>query len=461
MAKIFKTALLPVLLATTAASAADMAPQGTYVVQEDYNYFALGVTGGVTVLDLPDVQTGVFSSGDGSFDPDLDSLAIGATFGASMGASIGQVGDHTVFFGLSGFGSFVTASGSATDSFTGRGLVVIPGYNVPADGTITLNTSRGPAAAFSSVIHDNPEGGGATVIIDSTTADDPALASASAVQPDQVPDRRSFSYGAVNVDNVAGDASAYGAIADSSGSLFMGVGDLDGLTIDTSVSQEVIYAGADLTLGMGGPTGVAGNSFQAYAGPSYRYMNQRNTTDILVDIPEIPATTVVHPLYALNRAETIESHYAGAVVGITTSQQFDRFTASLGVEGAAYYQMTSMTGQESVSIYGGAGISDPDIPYPLQVVPQNGISENAEGFAYAVRGQLGLSYAITNNLSIGVAGTAEYLSSVARLDTSTPLVSTDGDANASWVSGLADATPLIAFGEMWAFSGTASVVGRF
>jgi hypothetical protein len=253
---------------------------------------------------------------------------------------------------------------------------------------------------------------------------------------------------------------AVGAAADTSGSLFLAVGDLDGLSIATSVQNSILYSGMDITFGASGVVNDR-TVAQAYIGPSYRYLGQWNQTNysLAVDLPEV-GPTVVHPLYVLDRNANVTSNYVGGVVGAGLAMKVnENISIGLAGEGSLYYTHAMLTGSDSVTISGGNGVGG--VHGPTQTVTYDaGNSAFNNGIAYAVRGQASTTVKINPNLDFTLAGTVDYLSRVARPNGGADITYTANatDANASWSS---SGSPLLSFGDMWAFTVTGGVTGHF
>lgn len=446
----FAAALAAALLVSTAAVAQD----------DTHSFFSLSGTGGVAVMALPGLDN-IVTQGPGA-PANGNVLATGATIGLSFATGIGSIGGYDTFLGGNAFATYVSATGSSTKTFTGSGLLVIPGFSTPANGSITLTTSRtsgGPATAGLTVNSTNPEGGTASQTASgTTTGPGDGGQSGSAAKPGSAGNSFIFGGGNTQVASGVATALAYGAIADSSGSIFIAVGDLAGLSVSSSSTQSAIYTGADITFGATSAP-ENGMSVQGYIGPSYRYMGQKGTSDIAVDIPEVSGQPAVHPLYSLKRDVDLKTHYLGSVAGIGFSKALsDTVTFSLGAEGAVYLTQTNATGNESVTISGGSGVAG--LPFGPQTVQQANGSASANGFAYAVRAQTAVTFALSQNMHLTLAGSADYLSSVARGgNANVAYTNSAPNANASWASG--GGAPLLSFGDMWSFTGTASLTGSF
>jgi hypothetical protein len=421
---------------------------------------SLGLTVGASYFTLPDIQTGVSSSGAGSFSPNANGIGLRGSFGLSGGISIGKVGAADASIGLSGFADFGSASSSVVDEFSGPGAVSIGGYTTPGNANIGLTTTSGPgnSAASASITHVNPQGGGEAINVNSPTnpggtVNDYAASIASG--------DNSFGYGAVvTQQGAANTAAAYAAVAASDGGVFFGVGDLTGLKVTTNVTRSVAYVGSDLTLAMSGETGTI--SFQGYAGPSYRMMSQAITTNTSVDIPEASPTTTSFPRFSMIRDERLVSHYIGGVVGFNLAEPLtDTMTLSLGAEGGLYSTLDSLKGSEKYTIDGGS-----PTPASTTVNNTNGVDLQTNGLAWSAHVAPSVTLAVARNRQVMFGGAIDYLSRVATVSrdgtvnvASNTYAGTD-DGSQTYNSATTTVTRL-AFGPMWSFTPTFSFTGQF
>lgn len=441
-------ALLPALM-TTAAMAADMVePQ---VVVEDAPAFTLTGTIGVVGFQLPDFDTGVFGIND-------DSLLWGGMIGVSGSGTVGNAGgDWDVVLGVNAFAAFAGGSSSSTETFTGPGTVYITGLSTPTSGDeIALNAGANPVTA--NITHTNPAGGGSVTALSAATG---ANNNVTSVVPSGA--SNGFTLGAVTTNVGGTNDAAYGAIADSSGGIFVGTGDISGLSVTTDVSRKVIYTGADVTLGLSGSVGD-GAAAEVYVGPSYRGLFQTNTTDVTVNIAESPGVVTI-PEFKISTEDDIDSNYLGGVLGGKVSfAATDGVVFSLGLEGGVYAVSASWTGQDTYSTCCGdfapAGVVVSTSP-TLSVVSDELTSEFDSDIAFAVRGNAGVTWALDDNRAFTLGGSLEYLSKVAAVDHNNRTLVTGGNT-ADWDSGEAPVPgTTFSWGSMVNFALTASLTGQF
>lgn len=447
--RVLLLACAPCALLTTAALAED-AP----------GFFALGLTGGIAAINLPD-SADVLISGDATATGGLDNIALGYTLGLSGAVGIGEVGGYDAFVGFNAFGTLASGSGSTTRELSGRGLLVVQGLSTPiTSALIDIETTRGGGASDVNLVVDNPtngQGGGGGV---SSLDLDIVLGggSASAVS---IPTGDGFVWGAANATVAPDTALGVGAIANSGGGMFIAVGDLDGIVIEQSSSFDIAYAGADITFGVNQPLDDS-SALQAYAGPSYRYLGQRGESSVLIDIPEVVGSTVEHPIYGMEREADIDSHYLGAVIGgVYSASVSEKGAISVGVEGSLYYASHSFSGRDVYSLTGGNGVAG--WAGPDEIVNGPEVGEDVGGIAVAARVQAGYTHQLTDNMQFTLAASADYLSSAAQAGPASDVAyAADADENdAQWSSASSGSNTVMSFGSMWAFTLTASVTGQF
>lgn len=454
------------LLGTTAlVQAADPAQAPVYVDDARPFFSITGTVGGV-VMDLPD-GGGLFL-GEGANDP--NDLLLGGTVGISAAAGTGEIFGLQSFIGINAFGTYAFGNFNKTSEFTGPGVVVMQGGAGPEFATISIGTSSGNASASASVnsFHINPQTGGESAVV---TGDAGGPGAGDVAYTSNGGTGNSFQWGGVQTGvNGTGSATAYAALADTNGGVFIAAGNLDGLTLTQNYTTEAIYAGADVTFGVTGQNGTT--TLQGYVGPSYRYLNQRNSMNstMLVDVPEYE-NLGEFPLLSMTSNETYTSHYAGGIAGLMATIPTSATTAiTLGVEGGAYYTMASMDSDGQYRVWGGS-LADPDGPGPLpdpgpdpvdlQIVDANGETYEAQTIAFAARGTAAYTMAIASNAQLTFSGTVDYLSAVAMAAVNTSIGGYDGDDDGTVTYQSGGTNDRIAWGQMVNFSGSVSLTGQF
>lgn len=446
---------VPALLCSTAlVYAADMPRQVQYIDDAHPLFTLTGTVGGV-VMDLPD-GGGLFQ-GEGANDP--NDLLLGGTIGLSGTAGVGEVlGGLQGFIGFNTFATYAYGDYKKTSSFTGTGVVVMQGGAGPNLGSITITTSSdaGSGHADLTALNTSPQNGNIAV----------NAAAFSNTPPDAVdgpfvsPNGQSFIWGGVqtSVDGAGGSATAYAAIADTNGGVFVAAGNLDGLTLTQSYTTEAFYAGGDLTFGIAGQNGTT--SLQGYVGPSYRYLAQRNTmnANLSVDVPEYEPLADF-PTFTMSSSEDLAAHYMGGVAGLqATIPVSDTSAITLGVEGGAYYTMASLDSSGTYTVFGGdldtSGAID---DYDLQTVVADGETYEADTIAFAARGTVAYTMAIAPQAQLTFSGSVDYLSAVAKPAVNASI--SDDNTDVTYNSG--GTNDRIAWGQMVNFSGSVSLTGQF
>jgi len=412
-------------------------------------FSALSLTGGASVLALPGMRTGVFTDGAGTFSPFSNPLGLGAQIGLSFGGTLGKTGDWDIISGLSLSAVIASANSTTVDTFTGQGVVVIQSYS-PGTATFNLDTTRDGANASADSVIDITDTGANVANATTGVTSVPAGTSAAFGVTPTAGDGFAFS----GVTSSGGStAAAYGATADTSGFTFIGVGDLEGLTVTTNASETVLMASGDINIGVGGAADES-TYLQAYIGPSARHIGRNIDTSIAVDIPEVNAT--IFPEIGMNRSEELNGDYIGGLLGIGVSR-FDETSGivySLTGEGGVYAYGFSYTGNETFNIAGNT------------VTSATTVSEQSNGVAWLARAQAAMTLPMSGNSTLTFAGSAEYLSrapSITRAQGPAVVINQAGndyDADYTSVAG-ANANSHISFGEMWSFGATASWTTSF
>jgi len=443
-----------------------VAVTGLMCAQPTYAQGPLAVSGGVGVgvIKLPSGQNGVLTSGNVTTNASTDKFIVGPNGSLSAAVQLGKLGDMDTFFGVNVFGTYGKGSWNDTTIYSGVGTVIIPGVSLPDNGSITLTTTRGASAtASSSVQYSPPDGTGPYSAVSSANTPGPGDGVQTGADVQAPVGSNSFGVSGSNtaVASGVGNSLAYGGIADESGSILIIAGNLDGLSISTSITTQVLYGGGDVTLGVS-KLQDEGLVLQAYAGPSYRYIGQWSTTsigaDMTVNIPEVTGSTSIHPLWSQDTTimTSLNSHYFGGVVGGGIQRAVsDKVTIGVGAEASLYYATAYLRGQGSVRTHDGQ--DGGGIPSPDRTVVQDLTTTYAGQLAYAVRAQASATYALSETTALTLAGSVDYLSAVARPYGGAVVTGTNG--NASWTSGANNGN--VSFGDMLGFTLTASLTGAF
>jgi len=459
---------VPFLVGTTALVQAADPVQAVYAVDDAHPLFSLTGTVGGVAMDLPD-GGGLFL-GEGANDP--NDWLLGGTVGLNAAVGTGEVlGGLQGFIGLNLFGTYAYGDFNKTSNFTGNGIVVVQGGAGPFQSDITIGTSSTATngSADLTSIHNNGQGGSESFTAHAETDIGPGAQDVPYTSNGGAGD--SFQWGGLQtrVNGAGGSATAYAALADEYGGVFIASGNLDGLNLTQSYKTEALYLGGDVTFGLSGQNGTT--TLQGYVGPSYRYLAQRNTTtsDLFVDVPEYVGAADF-PYFSMSTTDTYSSHYMGGIAGLQATIPTSATTAiTLGVEGGAYYTMASVTSDGNYQVWGGdlvSGGSIPDVaPAPGAVAPlevvADGVTYEADTIAFAARGTVAYTMAIAQNAQLTFSGSADYLSAVAQTAVNTTLNSYDDDdiGGVHYQSG--GTNDRISWGQMLNLSGSVSLTGQF
>ncbi len=442
------------LLLSTAALAADpVAPAPAPVVIEEEPLFTLSIEGGVTAFGIPDTDTvGVTNIGGDNADQPLfeglDDMLYGGTISIGMSAPVNGDG---LAVNVSGFGSFATRSGSQSVNLTDERLLVVRAPSLPS-GTINLDTWDLDGQPIGTGVGDagdalaSVSGGGDAA---TSTLIFPADFWASNAD--------GFSHAGVAGDN---QTFAFGALATDEGAIFVGYGELLGWGVTTDVTQDMVYAGGDITLSQRSASDDGGVAFTAYGGPSFRYLGTETTTNTKVSPAEY-AYGFDYATFELNSVENIDTYYAGAVVGANVDiDLWQGSQLSLGVGAGAYYASSDYRSETDASVY--RGLSRSDATSSLELDP-------VDGFAYTLKGDAKFSAEIAQNMQINFGLGTEYLSRVA----TSRVVGSNGVSNHDTVGDDIDATDVdynsdnvtggtvLAFGDAWSYKATVGLTGQF
>jgi hypothetical protein len=409
---------------------------------------------GLGVMALPAFQAGPDSSG-----PSFSTPALGASFGLDGVIEVAPVSGFDGQIGLSLWSMVGVASSSSTQTFSGPGVLVVPGYSTPANTQITLTTNNdGVGTGGNSAITLDGQAGAAVNLPTNNNANTDAISVILGTGSNDP----GFLYQGIFASADDNRSGAFAAGANSTGGVFVASGDLTGLTVTTNTARDVLYTGGDITFGFG--NSVSGdNAFSGFAGPSVRLLNQDITTDTIVDVPELATTTPANefPLYTDSRDEQLNSFYYGASGGFSMSHTISNdVTLNLGGKLGLYAMNTSFKGSETYRVSGGEPTS-----VDQTATLANGPTASDNGMAYSAGITAGLTKSITPNVDIGFNFGADYLSRVATLKRSAPIAvtsstvsSTGGTTTYTTVN---SSTPTLTFGSMVAWKATASVMGHF
>ncbi|MBL8593329.1 MAG: hypothetical protein JNK01_11645 [Devosia sp.] len=450
------------LLLSTAVIAADPpAPAALVIEDEAEPLFKLSIEGGVSAFNIPDTDTvGITNIGGGNADQPLfeglDDTLYGGTISLEMSAPLNGDG---LSVNVSGFGSFATRSGSESVTLSDERLLVLQAPSLPS-GIINLDTWDVDNVPVGTSIGDD----GAAVAQVSGGAGDigggvnlgtifPAADSAVTIGAD------GFGYGGIATD---GQTLALGAIATDQGAIFVGYGELRGWGVTTDVTQDMVYAGGDITLSQRSASDDGGVVFSAYGGPSFRYLGTETTTKTTVT-PSQGTYNYDYASFGLNTVENIDTYYAGAVAGASVDiDVWQGSTLTLGLGAGAYYASSNYASETEATLFGGTESFDESATSRLELDPE-------AGFAYTLKGDAAFSADIAENMQIKFGLGAEYLSRVAtsRVVGSNGVSNHDVDGDdfeaddVDYNSDNVTGGTVLSFGDAWSYKATVGLTGQF
>lgn len=458
------------LLLSTAVIAADPAAPAPLVIEEEQPLFTLSIHGGVTAFGIPDTAPiGLTNDADAAANLDklnevnlfdgLDSPLYGGTIGIDMSAPINGDGTSINF---SGFGSFVTRDGSQHRTLNEEQYLNVHGPSLPS-GVIDVETLDFDLDLAGTT--DSDEGWGWSDV----TSGGLSLINVDSIGG-PVYDVDSNADGFIFAGS-QGDLPSYafGVIATTEGVIFLGAGELQGTEITTDVTQNLAYAGGDITVSQRTTPDDSGVAFTVYGGPSFRYMGTETTTDTTIQLNQdyFNTATFQYPTFNMNTVENIDTYYAGAVFGGNVDLDvWDGAKLSLGLGAGVYYASSSYDSTTEASLFGGLGGAGGTVD---ESVTSNFDLDPEEGFAYTLKGSSAFSADISDNMQINFGLGAEYMSRVATSrfvgEDGAVLTSDSGvdvdDADAEYNGANATGGTVLAFGDAWSFKATAGLTGQF
>jgi len=459
----FIVAGLPFLLASTATFAADLGiPQSVTTSGPGYT---LTATGGVVAFGMPSRDTGVVTAGAGTFDPSTSPIDFGLMGALSGSMDLGKSGNTNLTLGFNIFGALATGSDTATDTFTGPGVVIIPGYTAPNASNLTITTGGTPGVTSTSSVTAHNGTHNPSITADTTPG--PGEQDAEALT--QTEAGFVFQEASTRTTPSVADSAGYVGIADTSGGIFIGAGDLTGLKVSTTEQSTVFYTGADVTLGAGGNLD-SGSSVQVYGGPSVRYLAQHNTTTTTVNIaPFVPGNTL-SPFTMASMDDLTTTYYGGMAGASFTTDIGNKMKLTLGGEGGLYYSQSSLSGSQTFSVPAtqtsgvNGGLAGATTP-AQSVTAANNISGSDNGVAYTVTGKGSVSYDLSDTMQVSFGASAQYLSRVPTVQNAAPTIATNtyagGNNGTITYTSAATNPPSISFGSMWNLGGTVSLTNHF
>jgi len=442
------------LLTSTSVMAADaIMPEAPVVpVIEEEPLFSLTIEGGVAAFNIPDTDGVGYTDLDDPLFDGLDDTLWGGSIAIDFSAPLN--GDGAAING-SAFYSYATRDGTSSHNFTDERLFVLHGPSLPS-GVIDLYTWD---------LDGQPNGTWVGDLGDAAADVTPGANiggayAATLAGPDAEfndgPDGFAFA-------GATGDYQtfAFGTIASDEGAIFVGYGELLGWETTNSVSQELTYAGGDITISQSTAPGDVVD-FTGYFGPSLRYMGTETTTETSVT-PRQYAYDAEFASFGIDTVENIDTYYGGVVLGgAATFDMWGGSSLTLGLGAGAYYANSSYSSESDAWLFGGDGNRDDVATSSLDL-------DDVDGFAYTVKADSTFSAPIGESLSLNFGLGAEYLSRVATSrfvgsDGVTNLDTAGDDAFADDVdynSGNATGGTQLSFGDAMSYTASVGLTGKF
>jgi len=445
------------LLTSTSVMAADAILPGSSVLPiiEEAPLFALTIEGGVTAFDIPDTDGVGYTDLEGPLFEGLDDALLGGTIGVEFSAPLNA--DGAALNG-SAFYSYATRSGSESRAFTDERLIVLHGPSLPS-GVIdlyTLDLDDQPVGTF---VGDLGDASGTAI----PGAAIGAVNAVAVIEPvaDFADGADGFAFAGAVGD---GQTFAFGTIASDEGTIFVGYGELLGWEVSNEVTQNLTYAGGDITFSQSTAPGDVVD-FTAYIGPSLRYMGTETTTETSVTPNQYAYPDIEYATFSISTVENIDTYYGGVVFG--GSVGFDLWGGSnltLDLGAGAYYAISSYGSATDATLIGGDGNRNELASSSLDL-------DDVDGFAYTVKAGSTFSAPIGESLQLNFGLGAEYMSRVA----TSRFIGSDGVSNNDaggtgddiggndvvYNSDDAVGGTVLSFGDGWSYKATVGLTGQF
>lgn len=410
---------------------------------QDRNAIFFGDSAGIMALTLPNLSSGVSNSGQLGIADIGGQTAVGPMLGLDLGTTIGKLGDLDIVGNLSFLIGVMRATSSSTTALSGPGLITLSS-NTPSTATIALTTSSNGAGATANT---NVASNGIVIIQNSASGPGGSSTTYAVTQTAD-----GAIYAGASTNGLTQSAAAFGAAADATGFTFVGVGDLTGVSLNTTSLRSVAYLGADGSIGLSSPM-TTPTSFTPYVSLGWRQIKQDFETSTTFTLP---GSTL--PPIGLRRNELLDANYVGGGLGLNVTQRMDnQLTFNAGLEaGLRRYDFT-FTGRDSAifPVTGGA---------PAANVPVGGTSQSAQGTSWFAKGEAGVTFPVARNLLLGLNGSAEYISTVptiSRSGTDVQVTQAGDDATLTYPAGAASSKSWMAFTDAWSFGLKATLSGSF
>ena len=290
-----------------------------------------------------DIADGFAGVADDAFDLVGGSVAVGVAqvsqeaefdaFGPSLkfglAGRVGKVAESPLYLQWAGYFARAYSHTSNTER-QGSAPLLFTSSTSPS-GTIDLST----------IFNGNGSTSDASVAITDSTGDTASivssafspLAEGTAVSQFAVsPTGAGGIFTALTTNGETGLGSAYGAVFDDTGFLFLGVGDNSQSTVTTAIDEKISAANHTVFLSAGFPLNEKWN-ISPRIGPTYRGIERTTTSRKTIDINEGSALEATLPDVVMTEKISLNSKYYGAVIGADITQNFpENWLLSLGGE---------------------------------------------------------------------------------------------------------------------------------
>ena len=386
-------ALATTLSAITAAHAADPTSSGPTGV---------GVTLGLGLVplsfDLPGIDLGVAAAG-GGVPASLDGNVDGVGYAISLGAEVGELGGVPLFVEVTAAFADADGTNSLSRQLAGRGSFAL-GSGTSAGHTLALTTSSSATGATASATVNAIDPMGGTATVTQTTFSPPgANLTNNFAEGPTAGGGRAFTN--VVTDGSPLAATAIGFAGDANGFLLGATGDLSGIRIDTTTTQEADYAEFETRLVGVVPLGGSGWVATPLVAPAYRYLHRKVDTHVDVLLPVNPVSNRRAAL-SLTTSDDLTAHYAGGSLGIgAVGPVPGDVILSLGANAGLLGMFADHEGSSSATVF---GIDTTTIAF-------DPVTDELDQIAYFARASVGVTKQL-GGFSLSVGGQAEYLSDV-------------------------------------------------
>ena len=408
--------------------------------------FTLGVSVVPLTFDLPDIALNA-TSVDGSIPSSLDGEVDGVGYAVSLGGEIGSLGGVPVFLAVGGAFATADARVGSLASLSGNGTITF-GSDPARAGDITVSTAVTPAGATATSTVSVTDAAGGTANINQVTFS-PSGANATNNVAASGTGGGAFAFTNVVTDGAGPSAAATGLASDGDGFLLVATGDLSGIGVSSTATQDVDYRELEARFFTALPIGSSGWIATPSVSPTYRYLRRDIETSAGLLLPANPIFGTRASVTA-DTSDELTAHYAGGSLGIgATGPVPGGLLLSLNADAGLLGMFADYEGTSSTNVTGiGVGTTR---------IASAAASDDLDELAYFARASVGVTRQL-GGFSISVGGQAEYLSDVPML-VRNPRVGFDPAGMAAATAG--DDSVRIATDDAVILSGSLSVTMAF